>query len=331
MYVPEVYHALCTRRLLVTEWIDGVKLSDCEGAEVQELTALGQECFLVQLLQVRGSKCPPPRQVARNAPTRREKGRSKVRRLLRAEQPHSCVVGEEKGACVYGLGVTLTPTLAPTLTLTLTQYVCVCVCVCVCNCNQVGFFHSDPHPGNLMKMNDTSKGRLALLDFGLVATVKQEEIDTMVNSIVHLANKDYTSLVDDFIALNILPADCDRSLVEPLMDKALSPYVKGGGAKKYEEELKKIYGFDESGAVGGFQAMTTDMLTVSAGEGGGLTHLHLKRRLFYYGPRLTGTLHTTLTVLGEWVVSTTELWASGRAVNTSQLDSPRSNLPPDIH
>jgi len=140
-----------------------------------------------------------------------------------------------------------------------------------------------------MKMNDTSKGRLALLDFGLVATVKQEEIDTMVNSIVHLANKDYTSLVDDFIALNILPADCDRSLVEPLMDKALSPYVKGGGAKKYEEELKKIYGFDESGAVGGFQAMTTDMLTVSAGEGGGLTHHHLKRRPIHYGPRQTWT------------------------------------------
>jgi hypothetical protein len=52
VYVPEVYHALCTRRLLVTEWIDGVKLSDLEGPEVQELTALGQECFLVQLLQV---------------------------------------------------------------------------------------------------------------------------------------------------------------------------------------------------------------------------------------------------------------------------------------
>eukprot|EP00959_Pyramimonas_sp_CCMP1952_P004799 100728-Pyramimonas_sp.AAC.1 len=37
------------------------------------------------------------------------------------------------------------------------------------------------------------------------------------------------------------------------MDKALSPYVKGGGAKKYEEELKKMYGFDDTGAIGGFQ------------------------------------------------------------------------------
>ena len=48
------------------------------------------------------------------------------------------------------------------------------------------------------------------------------------------------------------------------MDKALSPYVKGGGAKKYEEELKNMYGMDGSmdSTVGGFQAMTQDMLTV---------------------------------------------------------------------
>ena len=48
------------------------------------------------------------------------------------------------------------------------------------------------------------------------------------------------------------------------MDKALSPYVKGGGAKRYEEELKRMYGFDEDGvgAIGGFQSMTNDLLTV---------------------------------------------------------------------
>jgi predicted unusual protein kinase regulating ubiquinone biosynthesis (AarF/ABC1/UbiB family) len=48
------------------------------------------------------------------------------------------------------------------------------------------------------------------------------------------------------------------------MDKALSPYVKGGGAKKYEEELRRLYGMDDSvqSQVGGFQAMTQDALTV---------------------------------------------------------------------
>jgi aarF domain-containing kinase len=177
--VPKVFDKYTTRRVLVSEWIDGRKLSECEPSEIRELIAIGQECFLVQLLQA-------------------------------------------------------------------------------------GFFHSDPHPGNLMRPDDQSGAKLVLIDFGLVAQVEQDDMDAMVSSIVHLANKDYAALVDDFIRLNILPDDCNRAKVIPLMDKALSPYVKGGGAKMYEEELKKLYGMDGSvdGAVGGFQAMTNDMLTV---------------------------------------------------------------------
>jgi len=34
---------------------------------------------------------------------------------------------------------------------------------------QVGFFHADPHPGNIMRMNDQTKVKIALIDFGLVA------------------------------------------------------------------------------------------------------------------------------------------------------------------
>merc|ERR1719261_384620 len=177
--VPKVYDDYTTRKLLVSEWIDGVKLSHCDPAEIKDLIAIGQECFLVQLLQA-------------------------------------------------------------------------------------GFFHSDPHPGNLMRPDDQSDAKLVLIDFGLVATVEQEDMDAMVSSIVHLANKDYAALVDDFIRLEILPADCNRGKVIPLMDKALSPYVKGGGAKQYEQELKKLYGMDGSveSTVRGFQAMTNDMLTV---------------------------------------------------------------------
>ena len=183
VYVPKVYHEYCTRRVLVSEWVEGTKLSDCPKEEIRELIGVGQECFLVQLLQV-------------------------------------------------------------------------------------GFFHSDPHPGNLMKMadpEDPTKSKLVILDFGLMASIEQDDMDTMVSSIIHLANKDYPALVDDFIDLKILPDDCDRAKVIPLMDKALSPYVKGGGAKKYEAELKKMYNMEDGSlqsTAGGFQAMTQDLLTV---------------------------------------------------------------------
>lgn len=132
---------------------------------------------------------------------------------------------------------------------------------------QVGFFHADPHPGNILRLNEpTEDGAVvALIDCGLMAEVDPGDRDNMISAVIHLANKDYASLVDDFIKLEILPPDSDRAAIIPLMDKALTPYVKGGGAKKYEEELMKLYGMEDGSVqskVGGFQAMTQDALTV---------------------------------------------------------------------
>jgi len=180
--VPKVYHELCTRRLLVSEWMDGKKLSTASPQEINRVTAFAQEAFLTQLFEV-------------------------------------------------------------------------------------GFFHADPHPGNLLLLNEPTEDghELALIDCGLMAEINGEDRDHMISAVIHLANKDYASLVDDFMKLKILPEDSNRAAIIPLMDKALSPYVKGGGAKKYEEELKRLYGMDDGSVqstVGGFQAMTQDALTV---------------------------------------------------------------------
>ena len=50
--VPAVYDDLCTRRILVSEWIDGKKLSDCTTEQIAELTPIAQEAFLTQLFEV---------------------------------------------------------------------------------------------------------------------------------------------------------------------------------------------------------------------------------------------------------------------------------------
>ncbi|KAL7520031.1 hypothetical protein ACHAWX_004782 [Stephanocyclus meneghinianus] len=49
--VPKVYEELCTRKVLVSQWIDGVKLSDCSPEEIAEITPIAQEAFLTQLFQ----------------------------------------------------------------------------------------------------------------------------------------------------------------------------------------------------------------------------------------------------------------------------------------
>merc|ERR1711871_1033616 len=185
VYIPEVVEELTTRRILVSEWIDGQKLSVCPPEQIKEVTPDAQEAFLSQLLKI-------------------------------------------------------------------------------------GCMHADPHPGNLMYLNEAREmpggkhAQLALLDFGLVARITKEDQDKMVSAIIHLANKDYPSLCTDFVRLEILGDDLDTGVVVPLMDKALTPYVKGGGAQKYKEEVMKTYGMDGSitGSTGGFAAMTSDALTV---------------------------------------------------------------------
>lgn len=49
--VPNVYPDLCTRRLLVSEWVDGIKLSDASPADIARVTPIAQEAFLTQLFE----------------------------------------------------------------------------------------------------------------------------------------------------------------------------------------------------------------------------------------------------------------------------------------
>eukprot|EP00957_Ditylum_brightwellii_P088983 6775818-Ditylum_brightwellii.AAC.1 len=49
--VPRVFDDLCTRRILVSEWMDGVKLSECSDEEIAKGTDVAQEAFLTQLFE----------------------------------------------------------------------------------------------------------------------------------------------------------------------------------------------------------------------------------------------------------------------------------------
>jgi len=50
-----------------------------------------------------------------------------------------------------------------------------------------GFFHGDPHPGNMMVLND---GRLAYLDFGVTGMLTSEMQDTLMSLFMSLVYKD---------------------------------------------------------------------------------------------------------------------------------------------
>ena len=50
--IPQPLLHLTTRRVLTMDWLTGVKLTTLDPAEVRELVKVGQEAFLIQLLDI---------------------------------------------------------------------------------------------------------------------------------------------------------------------------------------------------------------------------------------------------------------------------------------
>lgn len=94
-----------------------------------------------------------------------------------------------------------------------------------------GFFHADPHVGNLMRAEKDGRPVLIVIDFGLMAEIEKTEMDAMVSAIVHLANRDWPKVVEDFVTLKFLPPDIEMSQVEPVIGAILDQALEGGGAK----------------------------------------------------------------------------------------------------
>jgi predicted unusual protein kinase regulating ubiquinone biosynthesis (AarF/ABC1/UbiB family) len=83
---------------------------------------------------------------------------------------------------------------------------------------EFGFFHADPHPGNLFVLGD---GRMAFIDFGMMDQLTQHTKETIAGSVVHLINQDYLALTDDFVNLGFLTPDIDITPIIPALERVL--------------------------------------------------------------------------------------------------------------
>jgi predicted unusual protein kinase regulating ubiquinone biosynthesis (AarF/ABC1/UbiB family) len=81
-----------------------------------------------------------------------------------------------------------------------------------------GFFHADPHPGNLFATLD---GRMAYIDFGMMDQLEEETKETIASSVVQLINRDYLALASDFVKLGFLTPDTDIQPIIPALEKVL--------------------------------------------------------------------------------------------------------------
>ncbi len=97
-----------------------------------------------------------------------------------------------------------------------------------------GFFHADPHPGNLLATRD---GKLAYLDFGMMSEVKPYQRYGLIEAVVHLVNRDFSGLAQDYIKLDFLTPDTN---VTPIIPALAGVFNDALGATVAELNFKSI-------------------------------------------------------------------------------------------
>jgi predicted unusual protein kinase regulating ubiquinone biosynthesis (AarF/ABC1/UbiB family) len=99
---------------------------------------------------------------------------------------------------------------------------------------EFGFFHADPHPGNLFALAD---GRMAYIDFGMMDQMDQDTKETLVDAIVYLINQDFERLGIAFIKLGFLTPETELGPIIPALKRVLGDAM---GAKVQDFNFKTI-------------------------------------------------------------------------------------------
>jgi len=85
-----------------------------------------------------------------------------------------------------------------------------------------GFFHADPHPGNLFVLEG---GRIGLIDFGIVGHLSGEMLRYLVSWMLALLNKDVDQIMKLYLRLGIIGNDTDIVKLKIEMAEFLDRYL----------------------------------------------------------------------------------------------------------
>jgi predicted unusual protein kinase regulating ubiquinone biosynthesis (AarF/ABC1/UbiB family) len=88
---------------------------------------------------------------------------------------------------------------------------------------EFGYFHADPHPGNLFALAGRSQGmgHVAYVDFGMMDSISDSDRITLTGAVVHLINRDFASLARDFLNLGFLNPRADLRPIVPALEEVL--------------------------------------------------------------------------------------------------------------
>ncbi len=83
-----------------------------------------------------------------------------------------------------------------------------------------GFYHADPHPGNLFVSED---GKIIMLDFGMVGSITPAVRKTLVEMSLALVSRDFTQVVSYLVKLGFIRSNAESDALL----RAISVFVEG--------------------------------------------------------------------------------------------------------
>ncbi|MCS7203057.1 MAG: AarF/ABC1/UbiB kinase family protein [Thermodesulfovibrio sp.] len=74
-----------------------------------------------------------------------------------------------------------------------------------------GFFHGDPHPGNILVLDN---GKIALVDFGIVGKIDEDFREAYANVALAIINQNIEQLIKEYLKLGIISKELDIDRVK---------------------------------------------------------------------------------------------------------------------
>lgn len=97
-----------------------------------------------------------------------------------------------------------------------------------------GFFHADPHPGNIFITDDNS---VCFIDFGMMGTLDEEFRQDLAELMIHFSDRNIDGLINQLIRMDILNEKTDINLLKSDLNDLFSKY--------YGVELSRFNGIIE--------------------------------------------------------------------------------------
>ena len=85
----------------------------------------------------------------------------------------------------------------------------------------LGLFHADPHPGNIMVLAD---GRLGLIDFGMVGSVTARDKELLRQLVLAIGSKNSPGIVKAFGDLGFLRPETDQVVIRRALDQIIDKF-----------------------------------------------------------------------------------------------------------